>query len=125
MISKQHRTNKIQTGARAMLYLPTKSIKTQNEAEVTSLQTMVTDINQSLQHLPGKWSQGSYCVLANGDCPAGFTKKSGVIRAIKNIAGDYRYIKEEQFGDSKISCHATCGDPNNWNADIYIVTCCK
>ena len=97
----------------------------QTEAEVTSLQTKVTEINQSLQHLPGKWSQGSYCILANGDCPAGFTKKSGVIRAIKNIAGDYRYIKEEQFGDSKISCHATCGDPNNWNADIYIVTCCK
>ena len=34
----------------------------------------IADINANLPNLPGKWSGGSYCILANGACPAGFTR---------------------------------------------------
>ena len=34
----------------------------------------IADINSNLPNLPGKWSGGSYCILANGNCPAGFTR---------------------------------------------------
>ena len=34
----------------------------------------ITNINESLPNLPGKWSGGSYCIFANGECPKGFAR---------------------------------------------------
>ena len=79
----------------------------QTDASLSTLNTKLAQTNQNLQNLPGKWSAGSYCILASGSCPTGFTKQSGHIRAISTYAANTNYIGQQRFGDSKLACHGT------------------
>jgi hypothetical protein len=72
-----------------------------------------------------QWPSGSYCILASGSCPSGFSRRSGYMKAISLFASDGRYIKQETFGDSKIKCHGGCGQYGNWIGELYINACCK
>ena len=87
------------------------------------LENEIFNINGTLPNLPGKWSGGSYCILANGACPAGFTRYEGNLRAIPNYSCNQQYLTEGRFGDSYIIKHHNC--ENDWHSDIRIVACCK
>ena len=71
-----------------------------------------------------RWPPGSYCILANGNCPSGFKQAYGYLRAIMQYAVNPTYIKQATFGSSKIQCHGSCGQ---WGAysELHLVTCCK
>ena len=73
----------------------------------------------------GKWSPGSYCIFASGTCPPGFARHEGHMLAISTYSANTNYIKEQQFGDSRISCHGPCGKWPNWYGELFIVVCCK
>merc|ERR1712150_115556 len=85
------------------------------------LENEILNINGSLPKLPGKWSGGSYSILANGECPEGFTRHYGHLRAIKMYECDDYYIEESQFGDSAIKVE-NC-DYNY--SELDITACCK
>ena len=106
--------------------LDSNKVKLDNhKGELDNYKVELDKYKQMLQNMPGKWSPGSYCFLANGSCPKGFTRHDGHLRAISMYAASTSYLKEEKFGDSKISCHGTCGQyPKNYG-EIFIVTCCK
>ncbi|XP_031550847.1 uncharacterized protein LOC116288220 isoform X2 [Actinia tenebrosa] len=73
----------------------------------------------------GQWPAGSYCILASGGCPKGFTKKSGHMRALNMYSHTPTYIQPVHFGSSRITCHGKCGQYGNWVGDLYISACCK
>ncbi len=78
-----------------------------------------------VNELDQKWPEGSYCILANGSCPAGFSRAQGHIMAIRNFAADDAYLRQANFGDSYIHCHGSCGQfPDNY-AELSMTTCCK
>merc|ERR1712141_527499 len=58
------------------------------------LENEIFNINGTLPNLPGKWSGGSYCILTNGECPEGFTRHYGHLRAIKMYDCTDYYIHE-------------------------------
>ena len=90
----------------------------QLSAEIVDLQTKYEQLKEP------KWPLGSYCILANGACPAGFNQISGYIRAIKQYATTSPYLNQATFGSSVISCHGTCGVHPTYS-DLRLVTCCK
>lgn len=69
----------------------------------------------------GRWPSGSYCILANGNCPSGFSRSHGYMRAVRMYATSSAYMKQVYFGDSKIICHGSCVV----RGDLYITACCK
>jgi hypothetical protein len=71
------------------------------------------------------WPEGSYCILASGDCPAGFTRYSGHIKAFNTYNFSPSYIKPAAFGDSYMRCHGYCGQHTSWDAEFGITSCCK
>merc|ERR1711892_443611 len=79
-----------------------------SEDHFAQIDTEIEEINSSIPNLPGKWSGGSYCIFANGACPAGFTKNEGFMKhiwmegATNDNAG---FFKGAVFGDSMISCY--------------------
>ncbi|CAB3979062.1 Hypothetical predicted protein, partial [Paramuricea clavata] len=89
------------------------------EKDLNSLQTTVS------AHVSDQWPSGSYCILASGNCPAGFSLCSGYMKAISLYAGSAYYMKQATFGDSKIQCHGRCGQYGHWTGELYINACCK
>ena len=90
------------------------------------LNVKIVDLQTKYEHLKEpRWPSGSYCILANGACPAGFNRISGHMAAIKQYAATSPYIKAATFGDSKIKCHGSCGQYGQWVGELYLVTCCK
>ncbi|CAB4013110.1 Hypothetical predicted protein, partial [Paramuricea clavata] len=90
--------------------------------------TLTNNVNQlgtKVQKVADQWPSGSYCILASGSCPAGFSRRSGYMKAISLYAGDGRYINQGTFGDSKIQCHGGCGQYGHWTGELYINACCK
>ena len=87
-------------------------------------QNLVTRM-KAVEDIAGNWPQGSYCILASGTCPKGFTKYSAHLRAVKFYIGQRRsfYIKEQKFGDSIFKCHR-CKRGDSL-AEIDIISCCK
>ena len=100
--------------------------------QVVELESAETDLSSNIQNLETKvesvektWSAGSYCIMANGTCPAGFTRFEGFVKALTNYQTRSTYLKEAHFGSSFIGCYGQCGNHNPWNANIIIVACCK
>jgi len=62
------------------------------------------------------WPAGSYCILANGACPAGFIKRTGVVQTLLSVWG---FVTAANFGDS-----FTFNDSGTYGR-IAIVSCCK
>ena len=73
----------------------------------------------------GQWPPGSYCILASGSCPAGFTRSQGHLRALKQYSHTSAYITQATFGSSYIRCHGRCGQYGQWVGDLVIAACCK
>jgi len=71
------------------------------------------------------WQSGHYCIFANGDCPSGFTRHEGYLRAISLYEGSSTYIKPSTFGSSKIICHGSCGQYGHWTGELHLQICCK
>ena len=72
------------------------------------------------------WPKGHYCIFKSGTCPLGFIEKSGHMKAIGMYSGVGWYFKENNFGDSRISCHQSCSKTvDNWHGEFVLVTCCK
>ena len=82
-------------------------------------------INTELPNLPGKWSGGSYCILANGDCPSGFTRYEGYLRALKINSCSSTYVKETYFGNSSLNIHGDCHYGDSYYVEIHMKACCK
>ena len=51
------------------------------------------------------WYLNGFCTLANGDCPAGFTRHSNWVRTIKLWDVSSNNIKTGHFGDSSTYVH--------------------
>ena len=90
-----------------------------NHVQLLDLKRKVENIDTT------RWTQGSYCILANGACPIGFKSINGQMRAISMYSPNATYMKEAIFGGSKISCHGKCGKYGHWIADLFIAACCK
>ena len=85
----------------------------------------LASFKDKVDNLPGKWSGGSYCILANGNCPDGFTRYAGHMKAINMwICVDDAHLTEVVFGDSNIKRYPTCAS-NNAFGEITITACCK
>merc|ERR1712212_337908 len=97
---------------------------TQNMAQLTA---QLIALQRRIDHVPKapKWPSGSYCILANGDCPAGFTQSSGYMKAVAQYAPTGTYIKAATFGSSKIQCHGNCGKHGQWIGDLTLTARCK
>lgn len=91
----------------------------QNHLQVLELKRRIENVDIL------KWPAGSYCILANGACPAGFKYISGQMRAINMYSANSTYLKEATFGGSRLSCHGKCGKYGHWIGDLYITACCK
>lgn len=91
----------------------------QNHLQVLELKRRIENVDIL------KWPAGSYCILANGACPAGFKYISGQMRAINMYSANSTYLKEANFGGSRISCHGKCGKYGHWIGDLQITACCK
>jgi len=76
-----------------------------------------------------QWPDGNYCVISNGNCPSGFQKSEGFMRAISIYPdGDVNsYIKPStpKLGDTFIQCHGPCRKYGQWTGELIISTCCK
>ena len=73
---------------------------------------------------PG-WNPGSYCILADGQCPSGFTNVKGEMRGISMFYGNSTYLEQAMIGSSKIGCFGSCGDREPWFGELSISACCK
>ena len=90
-----------------------------------AVEKAISDINNELPNLPGKWSGGSYCILANGDCPSGFTRYEGYLRALKINSCSSTYVKETYFGNSSLNIHGDCHYGDSYYVEIHMKACCK
>ncbi|XP_078343928.1 uncharacterized protein LOC144629562 [Oculina patagonica] len=98
------------------------------QIQASLLQSVKSDLEatkQQLQQAIGQWPPGHYCILAKGTCPAGFTRHSGHMRALKVWSHTLSYVRPATFGDSKIQCHGPCGKYGQWVGELYITACCK
>jgi len=80
---------------------------------------------ETVEDNAGIWPPGSYCILASGACPKGFTKHSAYMKALKMAKLNAKYLKTDQFGDSSIGCHGYCQERYGVYADLEINSCCK
>ena len=102
----------------------TKDIETL-KTEIGSSKSLIEGQERALQKLTllaSTWREGSYCILANGDCPPGFSRSEGYTHAVKvwSCTGS---TSPATFGDSYFRHHRQCNHGNY--ADITIVACCK
>ena len=104
-----------------------------NNAEIEGLKSdlsaKIEDLEEGQSELTAQigevsWPEGSYCILASGACPAGFTRYSGHIKAF-DTASHSSHIKPAVFGDSYMGCHGYCGQHTSWDAEFGITSCCK
>ena len=112
--------------------LPIKHLERYNEAimaKIRMLESHVEGMDRSLQNLQGdverlnsSCTAGSYCILANGECPQGFSRSTGGISTIRvwSCTGN---VSPATLGDSYIRHHRQC--ENGDYSEILIVTCCK
>ena len=98
-------------------------------AHATSMLTSRLDeLQRQIDQIPKEpqWPKGSYCILANGECPAGFQKFSGYMKAVKQYEATGAYIQPVTFGSSRIQCHLHgCGKHGQWIGDLVLTSCCK
>ena len=99
------------------------NFETEANDHFVAIEKAISDINTELPNLPGKWSGGSYCILANGDCPAGFTRYEGYLKALFMWSCSDPYIKESFFGNSHLSHHNCYGTKHHGEIEIH--ACCK
>ncbi|XP_057311656.1 uncharacterized protein LOC130649402 [Hydractinia symbiolongicarpus] len=112
-----------------------ENIKNECQKKITSVQhqmtTQIQKNQQQIQNLLTKykqtsnWPSGSYCILQNGACPAGFRSIMGHMIALSMYAATSTYIKPVAFGNSRISCHGRCGQYPNYFGELHISACCK
>ena len=77
---------------------------------VNKLNAEIADLQRKYEQVRiPRWPGGSYCILANGACPGGFTQIYGYMKAIVQYAVNPTYIKQATFGSSKMVCHGSCG----------------
>ncbi len=75
------------------------------------------------------WAEGRLCFLSNGACPAGFTKQTGYLEALriyKDSNAPGAYLSPATFGDSYISWHG--GTPYRYDeyaGNLHLSTCCR
>lgn len=77
-----------------------------------------------------KWPEGTYGILAHGECPKGWDRKEGFIHGIYIHDGTDRYLRRQSFGDSEIDLHNPVGinvDRNTAgpHGDIHLSACFK
>ena len=115
-----------QTSKISTITLALNEAKSQIEHLQADLLTAKTKINELAENeaLP-TWPEGSYCILASGACPPGFTRYSGYIRAFNTYSYNSNYIQAAAFGDSYMGCHGDCGRNTHWDAEFGITSCCK
>lgn len=102
------------------------AIEGQLNQQVQQNHMLLVDLLKKVQNTSAKrWPSGSYCILANGTCPRNFKTINGHMRAISMYSPNATYLKEAQFGSSKIQCHGRCGKYGHWIGDLYIRACCK
>ena len=102
-----------------------KKVYTNNQDLNTTIAKQQNTISSNSDRIGKVWVSGSYCFLANGNCPAGFTRYSGYMRAISLHAANTNYITPVTFGSSNIRCHGTCGAHGNWIGELNLAVCCK
>ena len=95
------------------------------KTDIRSSRSLIEEQESALQKvtlLATTWKEGSYCILANGDCPPGFSRSEGYAHAVSvwSCSGS---ISPATFGDSYFRHHRQCNHGNY--ADITIVACCK
>jgi len=82
-------------------------------------------VNQ-VQDAPAKWPPGKYCIWKSGDCPAGFSMRSGYTGSNVHMNGD---VKEVQIGDSNIEIQEsrcrTCVKRFGMFVKLDLKACCK
>ena len=101
-----------------------KNAQSTTQSKIQSLTEGQSEVKAGIAALP-TWPEGSYCILASGDCPPGFTRYSGHIRAFDTYGYNSGYIKAAVFGDSYMGCHGPCGRHTSWDAEFGITSCCK
>lgn len=101
-------------------------IESQLKQQIQQNHLLLIDLKKKLDAVKSrKWPPGSYCILANGKCPAGFSMLSGQMRAISMYSANTTYLKTASFGTNKISCHGKCGMYGHWIGDLFMSACCK
>jgi len=72
------------------------------------------------------WFGAQFCIFANGNCPSGFYRREGYLKAIRQNSAGSSYIKEVDFGSSSIKCHGEyCGRWNPDHGQLNLAVCCK
>jgi TolA-binding protein len=98
------------------------------QREIRELREEKQQLKATVEQLVTKannWQSGHYCLFANGDCPSGFSRHEGYLRAISLYKGSSTYIKPSTFGSSKIICHGSCGQYGHWTGELHLQICCK
>ena len=95
-----------------------------SQNEIRALTEGQSEVMAEVAALP-TWPEGSYCILASGTCPPGFTRHSGHIKAFNTFDYSPTYIQPAVFGDSYMRCHGPCGTYTGWDAEFGITSCCK
>merc|ERR1712060_506450 len=95
--------------------------------EIAVIKTCIADTEniEDLENNVGSWPSDSFCMLANGGRPDGFTAQTGYIKAIRTYSASGGYVVPSFFGDSNIKCHGSCGQYPDYYAEITLVSCCK
>ena len=91
-------------------------------------QQKIKELSQKVQNMNTNppWPLGSYCILQSGNCPPGFKPIYGHMLAMSVYSGSNAYIRQAQFGNSRIGCHAGCTSrKDHWLGDLVLSTCCK
>ena len=103
------------------------AIEGQLNQQVKQNHLLLVDLLKKFKDISAKsWPSGSYCILANGTCPASFRSVGGHMRAISMYSANNTYLREGQFGSSKIQCHGSgCGKYGHWIGDLFLRACCK
>ena len=86
---------------------------------------VLATVGQYSFSMAGTWASGKYCILASGSCPAGFTRVTAWMKALKMYRGFGGYLQQANFGDSNIRCHGSCSRADQWVGELTIVACCK
>ncbi|EDO36102.1 predicted protein [Nematostella vectensis] len=72
-----------------------------------------------------EWPSGRYCILANSECPAGFTRQQSFVKAMYLYATTNKFVSGGRIGSSYIGCYGDrCGQYGNYGV-VNIVGCCK
>ena len=91
-------------------------------------QQQIKELSQKIQNMNTNppWPSGSYCVLQSGKCPPGFKPIYGHMLAMSVFSGSNVYIRQAQFGNSRIGCHAGCTSrKDHWLGELVLSACCK